>query len=143
VNNKPWYLAGPMTGIPHFNFPAFEQGARFLRERGMKIISPHEEDSPEVQAAAWGSPDGKLDADGKIAGETWGDILARDVKLVADGIHGVILLPGWEKSRGARLEAFVAITCDKPVLNYIGFGACSPVSKEWVLNEIRFAMVGP
>jgi hypothetical protein len=140
---KPWYLAGPMTGISHFNFPAFEQAARFLRDRGMLVVSPHEEDSPEVQAAAWASPDGKLDAEGKIAGETWGDILARDVKLVADGIHGVILLRGWEKSRGARLEAFVAITCDKPVLNYIGFGACSPVSKEWVLNEIRFAMVGP
>jgi hypothetical protein len=140
---NPWYLAGPMTGIPMFNFPAFEAAAGYLRRRGMPIISPHEEDSPEVQAAAWASPDGKLDADGKIAGETWGDILARDVKLVADGVRGVILMNGWQKSRGARLEAFVAITCDKPVLTYIGFGACCPASKEWVLNEIRFAMVGP
>jgi hypothetical protein len=115
---KPKYLAGPMTGIAKFNFPAFEAAAKALRAAGYDITSPHENDTPEVQAAAWASPDGKLDATGKIAGETWGDILARDVKLVADEVSGVVLLTGWSKSRGARLEAFVAILCGLPFYSF-------------------------
>ena len=111
---KPLYLAGPMTGIPQVNFPAFEAAARMLRDAGHKVTSPHENDPPAVQAAAWASPDGRLDDAGKIAGETWGDILARDVKLVADECSGIVLLEGWHKSRGARLEAFVGLLCDLP-----------------------------
>ena len=112
---KPWYLAGPMTGIPQFNFPLFESEADRLRADGHAVISPHEQDSPAVQKAAWASPDGALHS-GHIAGETWGDILSRDVKLVADQVHGVLVLPNWDKSRGARLETFVAYLCKKPIL---------------------------
>jgi hypothetical protein len=107
-----------MTGIPQFNFPLFETVARELRARGHLITSPHENDTPAVQAAAWASPDGKLDPSGKIAGETWGDILARDVKLVADVVRGVVLLPGWGKSKGARLEVFVALLCGHEVFSF-------------------------
>jgi hypothetical protein len=112
---KPWYLAGPMTGIPQFNFPLFESEAKRLRAMGMDIISPHEQDSPAVQEAAWASPDGALHS-GHIAGETWGDILARDVKLVADEVCGILVLPNWDLSRGARLETFVAHLCKKDIL---------------------------
>jgi len=111
--NKPLYLAGPMSGIPQFNFPAFHEAAANLRSQGVDIVSPAEMDSPEVQAAAMASPDGRMDANDKIAGETWGDILARDVKLIADGVSGIVFLPNWTKSRGARLEAFVAILTGK------------------------------
>lgn len=113
---KPWYLAGPMTGRPQFNFPLFESEAKRLRDAGYHILSPHEQDSPAVQKAAWASPDGRLDANGQIAGETWGEILARDVKLVADQVCGVLVLPDWDMSRGARLETFVAGLCGKPIL---------------------------
>lgn len=115
---KPLYLAGPMTGIPRFNFPAFEEATQRLRAAGHLITSPHENDTPAVQAAAWASPDGKLDANHQIAGETWGDILARDVKLVADCVRGIVFLPGWSKSRGARLEAFVGLLTGKDFFDY-------------------------
>jgi hypothetical protein len=118
---KPWYLAGPMTGIPQFNFPLFESEAKRLRAMGMDIISPHEQDSPAVQEAAWASPDGALHS-GHIAGETWGDILARDVKLVADEVCGILVLPDWNRSRGARLETFVAYLCNKPIKYAETFG---------------------
>jgi hypothetical protein len=141
--NKPWYIAGPMTGYPKFNFPLFNEVATSLRSRGWNIISPHELDEPEIQEAAWNSPDGKLDDAGKVAGHTWGEILARDVRHVADDAQGVILLPMWWQSRGARLEAFVAVLCNKPVLVYNGPGEPTEMPKANVLENIRFAMEGP
>lgn len=103
--SKRYYLAGPMSGYPQFNFPLFHEVAGELRAKGYEIISPAEMDSPAVQQAAMKSADGQLDAQGKIAGETWGEILARDVKLVADKIDGIVFLPHWYDSRGALLEA--------------------------------------
>jgi hypothetical protein len=37
------YIAGPMRGIPEFNFPAFDAAARG-RAMGLEIISPAELD---------------------------------------------------------------------------------------------------
>jgi hypothetical protein len=109
-NKKTYYLAGPMTGYPQFNFPAFESACKALREQGYNVISPHELDPDEVKEEALASPDGKL-YDGKIAGHTFGDLLSKDVKVVADHVQGIIFLPGWHASKGARLEAFVGLLC--------------------------------
>lgn len=102
-----WYLGGPMTGIPQFNFPAFFAAAEALREKGYTVISPAELDAQHNAdyEVSLNSPDG---APG-TTGQTWGDYLARDVKIVADQVGGIIFLPGWEDSRGARLEAFVGV----------------------------------
>lgn len=101
------YLAGPMTGLPQFNFPAFDAAASQLRDRGYDVVSPAELDDPETRKAALASPDG-APGTGSHEGETWGDFLARDVKLIADGgIEAIFVLPGWHRSRGARLETFI------------------------------------
>lgn len=114
---KKIYLAGPMTNIPHFNFPAFHEATDDLRKRGYDVISPSELDSPVAKKAAEESPTG--DPSHYAENDTWGDMLARDVKLIVDeGIEAVIVLPGWETSRGARLETFVARLCDVPLLEY-------------------------
>jgi hypothetical protein len=103
------YVAGPMTGIPKFNFPAFDEMAVALREDGHDVVSPAELDDPVDRAAALASPDGSALSYGNGVKKSWGEFLARDVKLLADGgIEGVVVLPGWERSRGARLETFVA-----------------------------------
>lgn len=102
------YVAGPMTGIPAFNIPAFDRAAAELRAIGFDVVSPVELDDPRTRAISLASPDGAI-ATLESHGKTWGDFLARDVKLLADdGIQGVAVLPGWERSRGARLETFVA-----------------------------------
>jgi len=128
------YIAGPMSGIPQFNFPAFKAAARALRAIGYDVICPAETDPPDVQALAIASTDGRYGADGKLGSESWGDMLARDVKMLADGvartanhddsvvvrepIEGIVFLSGWENSRGARLEAFVGTLTGKKFFEY-------------------------
>jgi len=102
------YLAGPMRGIKSFNYPAFDEAAAELRNLGYEIKNPTEFDSPGARYKAMQSKDGAL-INGEVAGKTWGEILGRDVTILSDECEGIILLPGWEKSEGARLECFCAI----------------------------------
>lgn len=130
------YIAGPMSGLPQFNFPAFYAAAEALRAVGYDVVSPAELDDAEDAGAAMASKDGSPES----AKRTWGDFLARDVKLLADtGIQGIIFLPGWQKSKGAKLEAFVG------VLAGLEFATLELVHDEvivesratgWVLNQI-------
>lgn len=132
------YIAGPMSGIAQFNFPAFIAAAAALRAQGITVISPAETDPEDVRQVAMASPDGKYDANGKVGHESWGDMLARDVKMLADGfvpklseeqldallpaaplkVDGIVFLPGWENSKGARLEAFVGLLTGKQFALY-------------------------
>jgi hypothetical protein len=115
---KYYYIAGPMSGIPRFNIPAFDEAASNLREEGYHIVSPAELDDPVTREMAYNSLDGSTLNDQHPNGESWGDFLARDVKIVADKVQGVIVLPGWERSRGARLEVMVALLCGHDLLYY-------------------------
>lgn len=130
-----YYLTGPMSGIPQFNFPAFHAAAAVLRAVGWDIVSPAEEDTDAVKKEAIVSPDGAMGEDGKIGGETWGDMLARDVKLVADGVAGLILLPGWENSRGAKLECYTGVLCKKEFWLYWDT-ACEKVDAHYIMDGI-------
>jgi len=131
------YIAGPMSGIPQFNFPVFHEAARTLRSLGIEVISPAEEDEKHgIATLAMQSKDGKLDANGKIAGQTWGDVLARDVKIVADEVTGVALLSGWERSKGAKLEVTVALLAGKEVYAYHTGAGVTPLSREWVKDVL-------
>lgn len=104
-----WYLAGKMSGLPQFNFPKFDEVTTTLREKGMAIVTPSELDSPEIRAAALASKDGQPLG----VGGSWGDFLARDVKVISDQVDGVILMYDWISSKGARQEAFTALQCGK------------------------------
>lgn len=135
------YLAGPMTGIKAFNFPAFDAAAAVLRERGYEVISPAELDSPTHRKAAGGSPDGDPESYGSMTGETWADLLARDVKIIADGgLDAIVVLPGWERSRGALLETFVgARLCGLPVFRYAAPGEESSRPLNVRMRDLRRA----
>lgn len=111
-----WYLCGPMSGHPRFNIPLFDRVAAEMRGRHLNVVSPAELDDSAIRAACLASENG-APLDHAMHG-SWGDFLARDVKLIADGIYGLILLPGWTRSRGARLEVFVALMCDKHFAEY-------------------------
>jgi hypothetical protein len=135
------YVAGPMTGIPQFNFPAFDAAASELRSMGHEVISPAELDDPEDRAAALQSPDGSALSYGNGVKKTWGEFLARDVKLLSDGgIEAVFVLPGWRKSRGARLETFVANAMNGlPIFCYTCAVAGDPATVPPFALEIAWA----
>jgi Domain of unknown function (DUF4406) len=131
------YLCGPMTGYPGFNFPAFAEAAVTLRGLGITVVSPAEVDEEHgIATEARASTDGKFGPDGKLAGQTWGDMLARDVKIVADQVSGVAVLPGWMYSKGAKLEVIVAILADKAIYEYHTGQGITPLSREWVKHVL-------
>ena len=119
------YLAGPMTHIKQFNFPAFDAVAEDLRRPdpdAFEVISPAELDDPAARAAAMASEDGDPEEYARLTGLTWGDFLSRDVKLIADGgFDAIICLDGWEKSRGARLETFVGFLNKVEIFEITGY----------------------
>src|ERR1035437_66369 len=122
------YLAGPMTGIRHFNFEAFDDAAVILRARGYDVTSPAEMDDADSRDAALHSETGSAGT-GSHEGKTWGDFLARDVKLLADGgIEGIVCLPDWWLSSGAKLETFVANLLNLPIYPYQAHPGMVPVS---------------
>lgn len=133
------YLSGPMTGIEDFNFPAFREAADALRAKGFDVVSPHELDESE--------PDDIM-ADDDPYGEHYVTYLARDVKHVAD-VDALVVLPGWDKSRGAKFETYVAAGLDKPVFRY-GSGSRvsieevkAPIAEETILEEAQRLVDGP
>lgn len=91
-----WYVAGPMSGILEHNYPAFIHACHVLRSRGLIVFSPHE---------TFPNPSGAI---------PWQECLRHDVKTLAQ-CDGIILLPGWSSSRGARLELHLATQLSMPV----------------------------
>lgn len=120
VPDEPFfYLGGPMTGIPQFNFPRFHAVADRLRsELGFNIVSPAELDDPETEKAALASPDG-APGSGSANGQKWEDFLSRDLVICAlPTCQGGIFMEGWHRSSGANLESYVLNRLKKSVREY-------------------------
>ena len=75
------YLAGPMTGLPDFNRGAFFEAADVLFSHGHIVLNP----------AVF--PDGL----------EHGDYMKICLPMI-DAAEAVIMLPGWENSKGANME---------------------------------------
>lgn len=106
-----WYLAGPMTGIRGFNYHYFDTVTARLRADGYDVVSPAEMDSPEARRVCLASPDGSIES--MPPGSSWGKALARAMPSIVDECGGIILLPDWWKSKGARAEATLGLLCRK------------------------------
>lgn len=87
------YIAGPMTGYPSYNFPAFDAADRALTQAGWETLNPAQMDRDEG-----------FDPDRDTPTREWLDeAMQRDLDalMAADAIA---LLPGWEESTGAKGE---------------------------------------
>lgn len=96
---KKIYIAGPMTGLPELNFPAFHAEAAWLRAMGNQVINPAE---INVDVPANFSTEAENHAH-------WQQCMRLDIAqlVTCDRIH---MLAGWENSRGATLEHHIALS---------------------------------
>lgn len=108
------YLAGPMTGLPGYNFPAFIRATELLRKSGYEVISPVELDWAVYDYA---NPTFPSVEDVEAAGFDIHDTMRRDITAILS-VDQVVLLPGWEKSSGVQKELSVAGFIGIPAYTY-------------------------
>lgn len=118
MRSKPWYLSGPMTGYADLNFPAFRDTAAAFRAQGVPILNPIDLCPPDCD---------------------WETAMAIDLAAMRQAA-GVLLLPGWELSRGARLEWAWARALGLPRLPvHVGWmllvGRRMPMSPPWEVTK--------
>lgn len=86
------YIAGPMTGLPELNYPAFYAAEEQLLAEGYDILNPARHE--------------KCD--------TWADYMRLGIAAVLKA-DGIALLEGWGDSKGTLLEIQVATALGLPV----------------------------
>ena len=77
------YIAGPMTGLPDYNRGSFNGAAEALAAANLIPLNP-----AAIRLDDWAD---------------WLDYMRATARLLTEA-DGVALLPGWESSRGARIE---------------------------------------
>lgn len=88
------YIAGPMSNLPGFNYPAFNAKAQELRAKGHTVVNPADH--------------------GVIDGMVWEDYLRFDIGNLVR-CESIYMLPGWSNSKGARLEYHTAVQLGMPI----------------------------
>lgn len=103
------YVAGPMRGIPEFNFPAFMAAALNLRAQGHSVFNPAERDIERHGAdISKDNPTGSVDEAVKKWGFSLRDALCDDLTYICKEADAIALLPGWERSKGVAAEKATA-----------------------------------
>lgn len=113
--NSTVYLAGPMRGLPFFNFPAFREASAWLREQGMTVYDPAAKDIEDgwdpVAMRLTGNEDmDEYNFDLKAA-LTWDT----EHVLKADAL---VVLHGFRDSKGAIAEVALAAAAGIPIWIY-------------------------
>lgn len=103
------YIAGPMTGLPEFNYAAFNEAAEELRAAGFTVLNPVDVDI----------------ADATEGERTWQWYMRRTLKMMLDA-DAIATLPGWRNSKGASIEVDTADRIgipEAPVTHWLAYGA--------------------
>ena len=99
------FLSGPMTGIADFNFPLFNKVAKIYRERGWEVVNP-------VDICR------KFKKERVLADKAVFDAMIAEQQEAERTCNAILLLPGWENSRGVRLELKTAIELNMRILEW-------------------------
>lgn len=108
------YLAGPMRGLPGFNFPRFHGGELTLRRFWSvdEVFNPAREDE-----LAGFRPHGLTGNEDLAAlGFDLAAAQERDHTWIREHATHIALLPGWGASQGARGELALALSLDLGVI---------------------------
>lgn len=100
---RTYYVAGPMSGIEKYNYPAFQRAVDDFRDVGLKVHSPHE---PYARLSAAEHKKNSYES------------YIKNALLMEMRCDGIILLPGWTRSKGARRELDIALDLNYPAWFY-------------------------
>lgn len=121
------YVSGPMRGLAEFNFPEFRGAAKALRAMGHEVFNPVERDE-----------EAGLDTKGlcgfedlSTLGFDLAEALRDDLHIILFDADAVVVLRGWENSKGAQAEVATARAVGKPIL------ALVPVGGKFFLVEVK------
>lgn len=92
------YIAGPMRGLPQYNFPAFDKARDEWMARGWEVVSPADMDR---------ELDGFDENDPDAAVHPIEHYMRRDIEALLT-VDAVAFLDNWRTSSGARVEWVVA-----------------------------------
>jgi Domain of unknown function (DUF4406) len=99
------YIAGPMESVGgNWNVPLFNFVAKKLREQGCEVFSP-----VELTLDTLGSLDAILKMDKDARKKARKECLKIELSWICDHATRVLMLPGWERSPGAKAEHALAI----------------------------------
>jgi hypothetical protein len=97
------YIAGPMRGVPGYNYDAFNAAAKRWRDAGHEVYNPAETDA--VSGVSQHAPPEPM--------------LVRALMITGltnlASCNAIALLPGWESSRGVGAELGLALALDPPL----------------------------
>ena len=105
------YISGPMTGIPDLNYPAFFAAEENLQLHYSKILNPARLQLDKNQENKW---------------ENW---MRKAIVMMMEATH-VVLLPGWERSKGAKEEVRLAELLGMVVVKYDDVIANGPLGNK-------------
>ncbi len=114
------YIAGPMTGLPDYNFPAFHAAAAAWRAEGWEVVNPAEE----------------FDGD---TGRPYREYVERDIKRLKT-VDAIAMLEGWDgaNARGSVWEREIARSMLRiPIFNAGYPFAPSAYDRETILDEAQ------
>jgi hypothetical protein len=95
------YLSGPMKGYPERNYPLFQEVTAKLRANGHRVYDPSE----------FPHPDPTQPFPIRAAFAAYSSFICLEADML-------ILLPGWEKSKGASAERALADNCGIEIIEW-------------------------
>lgn len=95
-----------MTGLPEFNKAAFDAAAKYVESMGWTAVNPYHADPTHEGACSKGTGDRH-----EHPWECW---MKASLCMMLT-CEAVLLLPGWENSRGATIEHDLAKQCGMQV----------------------------
>lgn len=103
------YLSGPMKGYPERNYPAFRAAAATMRGMGHRVYNPAE-----------------FPHNGHLGTFPLRQAFAAYSSFICLEADTLVLLPGWQASKGVSAEKALAENCGLAVIEYEDFIGAKP-----------------
>ena len=119
------YLAGPMSGYVGHNYPAFDLAEEALKKAGHAVFSP-----AKFDLGIWGK---RPAADFPIrrAFSSYTDFICKRAEAV-------VVLPGWERSRGTLVEVSLASVLGIPIVEFAAWSEHTSETVRHVKYRLAF-----